>query len=40
MKLSDVTKQWESEGKVANGAEFQAHVLSIKKENTAFDLNS
>jgi len=39
-KLSELQKHYESQGKSANGQEFQAEAQKIKKENPEFDLNA
>jgi hypothetical protein len=39
-KLSEVVSQWEKDGKNVGSAEFQAHVITLKKENKEFDLAS
>lgn len=39
MTLKEAETLWEQSGRRAEGAEFQAHILSLKKENVDFDLN-
>ncbi|WP_346320775.1 hypothetical protein [Chitinophaga sp. YIM B06452] len=39
-KMSEATKAWEAEGKSANSAEFQAHVLKLAKDNPNFDMDN
>lgn len=39
MTLTEAETQWERTGRKAEGYEFQAHVVSLKKENPDFDLN-
>lgn len=39
-KLSEAEAQWQADGKHIAGAEFQAHVTSLTKENPNFDLDN
>ncbi|MNE33158.1 hypothetical protein D3C80_1268100 [compost metagenome] len=38
-KLSELQKVWQAEGKSINGAEFNAHVQKMVKENPEFELD-
>lgn len=39
-KKSEVVAQWEKDGKTPSGSEFQAHLVSLVKQDPTFDLSN